>query len=54
MASTTPTVPRGKGKPAKSKRTPPNNAKLLKLAAKNRPPQRWFDETTDPTVPARK
>lgn len=28
-----------------------SNAKLLKLAAKNPPPQHWFDETDVPFVP---
>jgi hypothetical protein len=28
------------------------NARLLKLAAKHRPPQSWYDEQDDPTKPA--
>jgi hypothetical protein len=30
---------------------PLNNARLLKLAAKHRPPQSWYDEQVDPTKP---
>jgi len=28
------------------------NSELLKLAGKNRPPQSWYDDQTDPTQPA--
>jgi hypothetical protein len=31
---------------------PISNARLLKLAAKRRPPQSWYDDQTDPTKPA--
>ena len=31
-----------------------SNAQLLKLAAKRRPPQSWYDQTIDPTKPAPK
>lgn len=36
----------GKGESAVGRRE-----RLLKLAAKNRPPQSWYDETDDPTKP---
>ncbi len=29
-----------------------SNAELLKLAVKNRPPQAWYDDESDPTKPA--
>jgi len=29
------------------------NARLLKLASKNRPPQKWFDQTDVPFTPAK-
>jgi hypothetical protein len=31
-----------------------SNAQLLKLAARSRPPQSWFDDTTDPTRPEKR
>jgi hypothetical protein len=37
---------------AKARVRPLSNARLLKLAAKSRPPQSWYDETIDPTKPA--
>ena len=50
MATTTP-----RAKPAKkataekpAARAPMSNARLLKLAKKNRPPQKWYDEDVDP------
>jgi len=30
-----------------------SNAKLLKLAAKHRPPQAWFDQTDVPFTPVK-
>jgi hypothetical protein len=42
-------------KPAKKRKAPPRqltNARLLKLAAKNRPPKSWYDEQDDPTKPS--
>jgi len=29
-----------------------SNAALLKLAARHRPPQQWYDDQVDPTKPA--
>jgi hypothetical protein len=37
-------------KPAKARRL--SNATLLKLAARHRPPQTWYEDQTDPTQPA--
>jgi hypothetical protein len=31
-----------------------SNAQLLKIAARSRPPQSWYDETTDPTKPQKR
>jgi hypothetical protein len=39
-------------KPAKSPAKKLSNAALLKLAARHRPPQEWYDDETDPTRPA--
>jgi hypothetical protein len=40
-------------RPAGKKRTTPMAGKrLARLAEKHRPPQKWYDETTDPFVPA--
>ena len=42
-------------KPAKKPKTsarPMSNDRLLKLAAKNQPPQSWYEERVDPTKPA--
>jgi hypothetical protein len=38
---------------AKAPARPLSHAQLLKLAAKHRPPQSWYDETIDPTKPER-
>jgi hypothetical protein len=32
---------------------PLSNARLLKLAKKHRPPQKWYDEDVDPFEPKR-
>jgi hypothetical protein len=42
-------LPRKKARKASAK--PLTNAELLKLAAKHRPPQSWYDEQIDPTKP---
>jgi hypothetical protein len=41
--------PMRKARPSKAALS---NAALLKLASKNKPPQRWYDEQADPTQPA--
>jgi len=38
---------------SKARLRPLPNAALLKLAAKHRPPQSWYDENIDPTKPER-
>jgi hypothetical protein len=38
-------------KPRKRSSKPLSNAQLLKLAAKQRPPQSWYEESVDPTKP---
>jgi hypothetical protein len=50
-ATTRPKRPRKKARKAPSK--PLTNAQLLKLAAKHRPPQSWFDETDLPFTPTK-
>jgi hypothetical protein len=37
--------------PSKPRARRLSNAELLKLAAKNQPPQHWYDEQADPTKP---
>ena len=55
MATTQKTVkrPRKASKPRTPKKAaaPLTHAQLLKLAARNRPPQSWYDEQVDPTKP---
>ena len=53
-ASTTRAKPtkRATGRKAIAK-APLSNARLLKLAKKNRPPQKWYDEDVNPFEPKR-
>jgi hypothetical protein len=53
MATTTTRAKRAGLKPRKAKPSARalSSAALLKLAAKHRPPQRWYDEQADPTKP---
>jgi hypothetical protein len=55
MASTAARIKQTRGKARNTAVKRParrlSNASLLKLAAKRRPPQRWYDEQTDPTKP---
>jgi hypothetical protein len=37
-----------------SKKVKVSNRKLVKLAAKHRPPQSWYDDLTDSTKPERR
>jgi hypothetical protein len=55
MATGITTKKRAPRKSAKRRSAPTlSNAQLLKLAQKNRPPQSWFDEQSDPTQPQRR
>jgi hypothetical protein len=48
-------LPARKSAPSRKRPIKPlSNAQLLKLAAKKRPPQSWYEEQIDPTKPARK
>lgn len=55
MATTTPKLPPKRPANAKRAGRPAqlSNQALLKLAAKNRPPQSWYDETENPLQPKR-
>ena len=53
MSLTKPAAKRPVRKPAsKAGSARLSNAQLLKLAAKNKPPQAWYDEQANPTKPA--
>jgi len=55
IASGTTTKKRAPPKPSKRPSAPPlSNAPLLKLAHKQRAPQSWFDDQSDPTKPKRR
>jgi len=53
MASKAAPVKRSSKKAAKPRARRLSNAKLLKLAAKHRPPQAWFDATDLPFTPTK-
>jgi hypothetical protein len=52
MGVTRSAIPTSRAKKKPTKRL--SNDQLLKLAAKRRPPQSWYDEKDDPTQPAPK
>jgi len=52
MASASVRKKRPKKTSPKRRAKPLTNAELLKLVAKHRPPQSWYGEEIDPTVPA--
>jgi hypothetical protein len=52
MPSMKQSVKKASRAPAKPAAKQLSNAELLKLAARNRPPQKWYDEQVDPTKPA--
>jgi hypothetical protein len=53
MASTLAHPKRKAAKAGKRSHRKLSNAKLLKLAAKHRPPQSWFEQTDVPFKPAK-
>lgn len=55
MATTTPRTKPSKRTAARKAvaKAPLSNARLLKLAKNNRPPQKWYDENDDPFQPKR-
>jgi hypothetical protein len=53
MPLTKPTIKRSTRRPAsKTGAGRLSNSQLLKLAAKHKPPQAWYDQQDDPTKPA--
>ena len=52
-ASTTRAKPTKRAARKPTAKAPLSNARLLKLAKKNRPPQKWYDEDVNPFEPKR-